>query len=549
MTVLSREDVAKLEDRDAKIELAKYAGLLRTSLATIKALEVRVMELSTQVEIGKQSAFFTKEQIAEMQRRMFGDSSERRDGESAGPLFDATAPADQLETVTRKKRTKFGRRPQPELPRVEITHEIPEEQLKAEGLKKWDGQFETSEVVNVIPTQVVVEVHKQQKYLATPERKPDLPPIVTAPGPLKCQAGARYGLDFDIEVALGKYLWHLPLDRQVRMLAAQGLKIESQTLFSRIDIVAWHLEAAVMPRLARAIQASRVNLGDETTWKNLGAKPEHGKKKRFYLWAVRNDRSVCFAVYDGRSGKIAQSFLKDISGVLVVDGFRGYDALASATLIIARDWVHGRRKFISAEGSEPAVAAWFIAKIGLLFDVERDAKGKAHDEVRALRQLRSRPVVDEIRARLCELQPKTLPRSALGKAIAYMLTYWTGLTVFLDDPEVPIHTNGVEGIIRAPVVGRKNHGGSKNLKTAKVAAIFYSVIATCQIHGVDPKRYLHQAMRAILTQQPVPMPWDLAEKPKPPPQTVSETVDFKTVPNLIVSLLENGSGAASKAVS
>jgi hypothetical protein len=155
----------------------------------------------------------------------------------------------------------------------------------------------------------------------------------------------------------------------------------------------------------------------------------------------------------------------------------------------------------------------------------------------------SRPVVEELKAKLEELGPKTLPRAALGKAIDYMQTYWQGLNVFLEYPELPIHTNSIEGAIRHPVVGRNNHHGSNNIKTAKVAAVFYSVIETCKMNDVDPRCYLMTVMTAILTKQPVPMPWDMAPKP------VSKTVDSETMPNIIVNYIENAASVASKAVS
>lgn len=548
MTPLTREDITKLDEMSAKRELAKYVELFKTKAAVVAKLEERVKDLADKVEIGKQQAFLTREQIEAMKKKLFGDSSEKRGGQSPGPLFEK-AEGSEYETVKghqRKKRTKFGRRAQPDLPRVEVTVALSEEEMRAEKLKPWEGQFETSETITVIPTKIIVEVLKRQKYLATKERDPELPRIVTTPMPvtaIKTKEGSRYSLEFDVEVALAKYLWHLPLDRQVRMMAAQGLEIDTQTLFARIDTLAWYLEAQVMPRLIKEIMAQRVKLADETTWKNLGKRTRDAKKKRFYLWAVRAGRAVSFAVFDGRSGKIAKSFLSGITGVLVVDGYKGYNVMAGPNLIVARDWVHGRRKFLAAETSEREIATWFITKIDRLFRLERKLKSKPLDFVKRARDRIARPRVEQIKARLLELSPKTLPRSALGKAIDYMLTYWQGLTVFLEHPDVPLHTNSIESVIRGPVIGRKNHYGSKSVKTGAVAAVFYSIVETCKANGVDPRRYLLTAMRAILTEQPVPMPWDLIEG------TVSKTADYKTVPRLIVNLLEKAPFALSESVS
>ena len=544
MTFLTREEIAKIKSISmAKSELASHVDLLRVEHAMRVKLEERVKELSNLISAEKQGALLTEEQIAAMKAALFGDKSERRSDEGPGPLFGQAKPEPETETTTRKKRTQFGRRPQPELPVVTIVHELPPGEAEAQGLEKWEGQFEESVLINVVPTKIVREVHKRQKYRATEARNPDLCAIVTAQftgAPRKIHAGDLYSLDFDIEVALAKYLWHLPLDRQVRKMEADGLTIDSQTLYSRIDTLAFYLEAQVMPRLVREVMAAPVKLGDETTWKNLGKRPEGGKNKRFYLWAVRGGRAVCFSVFDSRSGKVAQTFLKGMEGVLVVDGYRGYDACAGPNLILARDWVHARRGFIRAEDSNPAEAKWFIAQMKLLFDIEEELKGKADLEVAIARNARSKPIVEGILAKRNELLPRTLPKSALGKALAYLATYWTGLTVFLDHPEVPLHTNSIESAIRGPVVGRKNHYGSKNLKSGKLAAVLYSIVETCKANDVDAREYLRRAMQAILTKQPVPMPWEMA---------VSETTVSETLPPSTQIHGENAAIAAPESVS
>ena len=79
-----------------------------------------------------------------------------------------------------------------------------------------------------------------------------------------------------------------------------------------------------------------------------------------------------------------------------------------------------------------------------------------------------------------------------------MLERWTGLTRFVDDPRIDLDTNAVERALRGPVVGRKNHYGSKSLRGTQVAALFYTLCETAKLAGVDPHEYLQRATEAAI---------------------------------------------------
>jgi hypothetical protein len=103
-----------------------------------------------------------------------------------------------------------------------------------------------------------------------------------------------------------------------------------------------------------------------------------------------------------------------------------------------------------------------------------------------------------------------LKRSKLGKAITYMLKLWKGLTLFLDDPRIPLDNNAAERALRGVVVGRKNHYGSKSKRGTEVAAIFYTLFETAKLSGVDPCAYITlAAKRAIADHGAVTLPSDL----------------------------------------
>jgi hypothetical protein len=248
---------------------------------------------------------------------------------------------------------------------------------------------------------------------------------------------------------------------------------------------------------------------NETHWGNLGK----DAKKRFWLWSVRSGRATIFEIFDSRTKKSAQTFLKGLKGVLLTDGFQAYTCLASEVLLLANDWCHVRRRFVKAEKTHPAESIFFVNQIRLLFDLEEKLKGLPLEEKRLIRNIQSKVITDAIYEKCLEFK-NVLPQSPLGRAIHYTLKLWKGLTVFLDHPEVPIDTNAIERTQRSPVVGRKNHQGSKSLESAQVAAIWYSLLATCEMNQVDPAEYLLTALKAILSGNTFLMPWNWTAGPR-----------------------------------
>jgi transposase len=125
-----------------------------------------------------------------------------------------------------------------------------------------------------------------------------------------------------------------------------------------------------------------------------------------------------------------------------------------------------------------------------------------------LRRERSGPIVEALYVWMRE--QRALPRSALGKAIAYTAGLWGGLTRFLDDPQIPLDNNATERGLRGVVVGRKNHYGSRSLHGTRVAALFYTLLESAKLAGIDPAIYLAEATRrAIASPGTVTLPRDL----------------------------------------
>ena len=331
----------------------------------------------------------------------------------------------------------------------------------------------------------------------------------TAPGPLRLAArpdvrGQRYSPEFAVEVAISKYCDHLPLERQARVMRREGLDIASQTLWDQIEALATVLQPTY-EALRRHVLAAPVIGADETWWRFMRG-PE---SKRWWAWSVTSPDAVAYTILESRSQEAARQVLGGYGGIVVADGYGAYEALARAgpRFTLAHCWAHVRRKFVEAEAHYPAPCGEALALIGQLYAVERACPrldGALDDTSRAetrrlratLRAEQSGPIIAELRA--WAHRQRALPESSLGKAIAYMLGLWPGLTRFLGDPRIPLDNNATERGLRGMVVGRKNHYGSRSKRGTEVAALFYSLIESAKLCGVEPKAYLLHAVRAAL---------------------------------------------------
>jgi transposase len=165
--------------------------------------------------------------------------------------------------------------------------------------------------------------------------------------------------------------------------------------------------------------------------------------KRWWAWSVTCDDAVTYTILDSRSQEAARQVLNGYAGVVLADGYGVYEALARAgpAITLAHCWAHVRRKFVEAEPHYP-VCAEVLELIGQLYAVERECPRPSplssdtdRAETLALRARRrteqSAAIVQAIHT--WAHQQRALPESSLGKAIAYMLGLWRGLTRFLDD--------------------------------------------------------------------------------------------------------------------
>jgi transposase len=438
-----------------------------------------------------------EQQLEAARKRLFGRSSERG--------------AKTKDTAEREPQRGHGPREQLELEVVDVSHDLDEADrvCKACGgaLRDWEGQSEDSEEVDIIERRFVIKRHRRKKYRCQCGAC-----IETAQSPQKLTPGGRYSIDFALEVAVAKYLDHLPLERQVRIMGREGLVLTSQTLWDQIERLAYLL-ANPYQRLRRHILQQPVVGADETHWRLMGKTgKDEGPSKRWHIWLVQCSDAVFYSFEDSRSTEAAGRLLDGFAGTVMCDGYAAYGSLKKrgAPIELAHCWSHVRRAFLEIEEFFPNDVGEVLPLIDELFAIERRAATgpPGDDERRQSRANESAKLVEQIRQ--WAFAKKPLPQSGLHKAISYMLGLWEGLVRFVGNPRIPLTNNASERAARGPVVGRKNHYGSRSERGTEVAAIFYSLLESAKLAGIEPKAYLRNAVRLAISGEEPPLPHELA---------------------------------------
>lgn len=493
-------DVERIDD------IGTARQVMRLLLAENERLHKRLRELSEQLALvkGKEGAEQLaleigrlQEQMADLQRRLFAETSERRVDEP-----------DAKPSKTKKPKRGHGPTKQLGLPVQDVRHVLDEGSMRCPAC---DGQLEQmsectedSELITVVARKFILQRHRRQKYRCRCNGA-----VVTAPGPAKVIPGGRYSLEFMAAIAIDKYVDAQPLTRQARAMKREGLVITSQVLWDQLDALAGLLEPCYRALGSWIRSAHEIVGADETKWRLMDKRGS----QTWWVWSLMARMGAWYMLDPERSSGAAKELFGDFAGIAVVDGLSSYPAALRRCkhIQLAGCWSHVRRGFVEAEKASPAQAKEALGFMRKLFMLERQVPWvdtEPWDEYETslvaraeVRTMQSRPLVEEFR-QWC-LAQQTLPRSKLAKAIGYALDakrtdIKPELRVFLDDPRVPIHNNDTERALRSVVLGRKNHYGSRSVRGTEVAALFYSLCETALIQGIDPRQYLIEAATAEL---------------------------------------------------
>lgn len=465
--------------------------------------------------------------IAKLQRMQFGRKSEKIDRQieklecrledllAEEGVIDAQPPA----AVPVTQRMPSTRQPlPPELPREDrilepADHACPE----CGGRLKPLGE-DVSEQLEIVNTAFKVIRHiRRKKACACCDC------IVQVPAPSRPILRGVAGPGLLAHILVSKFADHQPLYRQSMIYARQGVEIDRSSMGRWVgDCSA--LMAPLVDALRRHVMAGSKLHADDTPVPVLAA--GNGQTKTGRLWTyVRDDRNagskvaaaVWFAYTPDRKGIHPQTHLAGFHGILQADAYAGFNAIYETGRVQeAACWAHTRRKFHDLHVVHPTVfTTEVLRRIGELYGIEEQIRGKPPDLRRQIRQEQATPLLIDFESWLRTRLPTLSAKSDTTKAINYALNQWQALLLYCDHGIAEIDNNAAERALRSVALGRKNFLFMGADSGGERAAAMYALIGTAKLNGMDPEAYLRHVLTHI-ADHPINrindlLPWNVAE--------------------------------------
>jgi len=447
--------------------------------------------------------------IDALMRHRFGRKSEQLDADQFElALEEVEAALSQAELARNKASKAPSERPRKtnrgalpaHLERIEQVVDVEDKTCPCcSGTLHQIGE-DVAERLDVVPTTFRVLVTRRPRYGCRSCESA----VVQAPAPSRIVEGGIPTEALIAQVLVSKYADHLPLYRQAQIYARQGIKLDRSTLADWVGRAAWYLRPLRDHILERLRRSERL-FADETTAPVLD--PGRRRTKTGQIWAYAcDDRPwggsdppmVAYVYAADRKAERPEAHLQGFAGILQVDGYGAYTALARRhqQIRLAFCWAHVRRKFYELAESSP-VAADVLRRIASLYAIEDEIRGLPADDRRRIRDQRSRPIVNDLHRFLEARGRQVSAKAKLGEAISYALKRWDGLIRFLDDGRIDLDNNAVERAIRPLALNRKNALFAGSDEGGDNWAVIATLIENCKLIGINPHTWLTATLTSL----------------------------------------------------
>ena len=519
MMLLTDEQLNNLNREALVIIVASLQDQLSSMRVQLDHANSQLADTTRQIEL-------LTEQIRIMNQRHFGRQSESdlSDCEGQLTLFDSfneaeatmseDSPEPEISEVVissyRRKKAVGKRDADLEgLPARVIQHRLSDEELAKlfpNGYKELPEEIYKR--LHIIPETFIVDEHHVHVYAS----KNNDGTIVRANRPVDLFRNSIATASLVASLINGKYVNALPLDRQARAFKANGINLATNTLANWVIKASDEYLSIVYDRMHELIYDNHVIHADETPVKVMridGKKITKGKKT--YMWVYRNQptsSSMPIILYDWQPSRRAdhpRTFLKDLSGVVVADGYQVYRKIAKERqdLTISGCWVHARRPFadfiksVGAKEAKHTIAKEAYDMITEIMHIDNSFDDLEPQDRLKQRQLVLTEKVDAYFAWIKEKYTQVTKESTIGKALAYSIHQEKYLRTFLSDGETPMDNNYAEQAIRPFTIGRKNFVLIESSNGARASAVLYSIVETAKANGINTYKYLELLLTEI----------------------------------------------------
>jgi transposase len=340
-----------------------------------------------------------------------------------------------------------------------------------------------------------------------------------APLPSRPIERGRPGPSLLAHVLVSKYADHLPLYRQSQIFERDGLDLDRSTLADWVGKSTALLEP-LADAIGRHVLAGRAIFADDTPVAMLA--PGTGKTQTARLWTYARDErpwggeaapAAWYRFSADRKGQHPRDHLAGYAAWMHADGYAGFEEIYRSDRVQeVACMAHVRRKFVDVHRSQGSpIAEEAIRRIAQLYAVEAEARGSSPDQRVAIRQVRAKPIFEDLERWLAAQLPTISEKSPLATAIRYALARLPRLRPYLEHGILGIDNNTAERGMRAIALGRKNYLFVGSEAGGKAAAIAYTLIETAKLNRVDPQAWLADTLARIpdykITKVDELLPW------------------------------------------
>lgn len=472
-------------------------------LKIISSREQALSEKNQRIEHLTQERDQLKSQVEMLRRMQFGQNRERFEGDpnqTMLPFEVEPAEVEQQQEEIKQKIEYIRKRPNHK-GRAKLPAHLPVEEIEIHPEGDLSQMVcigkEITEELECAPAKFYIKRYIRYKYAAKNGSG-----VSIAELPERIIDKGIPGASLLAMILTAKYMDHLPLYRQKQMFARENIQIASST------IEGWTRQALekLEPLYEKLVSDTKVQgylQVDETPIKVLDS-DKKGAAHQGYYWVYHAplDGTVLFDYSPTRGGIAAVPMLGNFKGYLQTDGYTVYEKYGKKKEVKhLACWAHARREFEKALDNDKARAEKALLMIQKLYVIERKAKQEniSAEQIKDLRLTESLPVINELGKWIFEEIKSTLPKSQIGKAMAYAYARWDALSAYLYDGNLHIDNNLVENAIRPVALGRKNYLFAGSHEAAKRAAMIYSFFAICKKHEVNPFEWLKHTMEKIMS--------------------------------------------------